>query len=440
MTTTTTQPLFEPRIAITAISPTLKINEMARRFREDGKTVHHLGFGESQFPPPDRMVAALREAADKVDYYPVQGLDGLKQAVAEARGRETGESVKPEQVLIVPGSKGAIYLAINLIAGDVLLPRPSWVSYAPQAVWSGKQVFWIDTRPENGYVPTADELAAACRQARTGGAHPRILVLNSPNNPTGVTATEAQVRALADAARREKLLVISDEIYARILRPGTAFTSIGLHYPEGSIITSGLSKDVGVGGWRLGWAILPDTDAGKAMMWAFKGLASEIWSSAASPVQHAALAALDDHPEIRAYVTESAHLHAARNLALWQELDRLGIHAPRPTGGFYVYPDFGGFRDRLAEKGIRTAGDLQEYLMREYQIATLPGTAFGDKPENLRLRLSTTHLDCPDEAAGKALFEQWRQAGDKNGFINRHTHPELFAVGEKFSRLITDAV
>lgn len=421
-----------------AISPTLRVNERAKALIAQGHPVIHMGFGESQFPPPDGLVRALAENAGRVEYEKVQGIDDLRQKIAATYNNEPGDHVHPSQVIVAPGSKALLYACINQLRGDVLLPRPSWVSYQPQALYSGKQVFWIDTRFENNYLPTSGDILKTVELARQAGGDPCILILNSPNNPTGAAFSVEQTRDIAELCRELGLTVLSDELYRRIMHPGKMFHSIAQDYPEGTILIGGLSKDVAVGGWRLGWAIVPDSQAGRELIRAVNGLGSEIWSSAPSPVQHAAVYALSNPPEIQDYVTTMGELHGFRTRLLYESLTQMGIRAPEPSGGFYLYLDFSPFRAGLTKQGVGTSEALEAYLLEHLHVAALAGSAFGDVPESLCLRFSTSHLDCPSTERTRALMTEFSVSPDRQAFITPENHPQLFEVIRRFERLTSE--
>jgi len=235
-------------------------------------------------------------------------------------------------------------------------------------------------------------------QAHRDGANPRILIINSPSNPTGSMFERTDVEALALWAREEGITLISDEIYAELAHGWREHVSPASFFPEGCIVTGGLSKAFSAGGWRLGYAALPPTPAGTMAMVALRSLASEIWSSTATPVQEAALVAYSPNESIEQYVHQSALVHGYLADRLYKTLADLDVPCPRPAGGFYLYPDFSPLRSSLATMGIKTGSELVHYLLEEWDIATLPGSAFGEPPESLRLRLSTSLLCLPEHA------------------------------------------
>jgi aspartate aminotransferase len=304
---------------------------------------------------------------------------------------------------------------MQVLEGDLLLPVPSWVSYAPQARLAGRRVIDVETDADDCHCVTPHALSQAMLQARRDGANPRILIVNTPSNPTGSMFDRSGVEALALWAREEGVTLISDEIYAELAHGWREHVSPASHYPEGCIVTGGLSKAFSAGGWRIGYAALPPTEAGSRAMIALRGLASEIWSSTATPVQEAALVAFSSDESIERYVHQSALVHGYLADRLYKSLDDLGVPCPRPAGGFYLYPDFSPWSSSLATMAIKTGTELAHYLLEEWDIATLPGSVFGEHPESLRLRLSTSLLCLQEHATSPferdaALWEMLSKA------------------------------
>ncbi|HJT55154.1 MAG TPA: aminotransferase class I/II-fold pyridoxal phosphate-dependent enzyme [Ktedonobacteraceae bacterium] len=377
-------------------SATLSMNEAVAKRRAAGYETIHLGFGEAAFPLHPLLKSALAEAATRTSYAPVLGIPTLRQAIAAYLTRTRGMEVSTEQVVVGPGSKPLLYALLHILEGDMLLPVPSWVSYAPMARLAGKRVIGVQTDPNDRHRLPPQNLAQAMDKARAEGANPRILLVNTPSNPTGCMFDRSDVEAISIWASEAGVTLISDEIYAELAHGWREHISPARFYPEGCIITGGLSKAFSAGGWRLGYAVLPATAAGKEAMNALRALASEIWSSAATPIQEAALVAFIPDASVEQYVHRSALVHGYITDQLYDTLSRLGIPCPRPAGGFYLYPDFSPWRDALLERGIRTSQELAHYLLEEWDIATLPGSVFGEEPQALRLRLSTSLLCEPE--------------------------------------------
>ena len=384
-----------PSASLLAPSPTLEINELIAVRRAAGQSVIHLGFGEASFPLPPLLRTALAEEATRTGYTPVLGIAPLREALAAYLTRTRGFSVAPEQVAVAPGSKPLLYAVLQVLAGDVMLPVPSWVSYAPQARLAGKRIILVPTDPADHTRLTVEALRSAAARARHSGLDPRILVVNSPNNPTGCMLAPEDVEALAHWTREANVTIISDEIYSELAHGWRAHVSPAVFYPEGTVVTGGFSKAFSAGGWRLGYAVVPTGERGRTLMSAARALASEIWSSASTPIQFAAARAYANGDEIETYIRRSARLHGHVTGRLREELVRLGIRAARPSGGFYVYADFAPWRQALSERGVASGAELSRHLLDEWGIAALPGVAFGDGPEHLRLRLASSGLYGP---------------------------------------------
>lgn len=399
-----------PALQNLASSPTLSMNEAVAKRRTAGRETIHLGFGEATFPLHPLLHTAMMNAIKHTGYAPVAGIPALRQAIADYLARTRGLTYSPAHIIAGPGSKPLLYALLRILEGDLLLPVPSWVSYAPQARLLGKRVIGVPTDPSNHHRLLPQALSAALTDARKAGADPRILIVNTPSNPTGGMFATADVEALATWAREMGITIISDEIYAELAHGWREHISPVRFYPEGCIVTGGLSKAFSAGGWRLGYAALPTTASGIQAMAALKALASELWSTAATPIQEAAIAAFTSNAELEAYVRRSACIHAHVTFRLYETLTELGVPCPRPAGAFYLYPDFAHWRAALKERGVTTNQELAHYLLDEWDIATLPGSAFGEEPEALRLRLATSMLyspegvDSPDER--EAAF--WR--------------------------------
>ncbi|MFI9024120.1 pyridoxal phosphate-dependent aminotransferase [Streptomyces sp. NPDC053560] len=399
---------------MTMHSATLAINETIRARRAAGEKVLHLGFGEAGLPVPDDITAVLSAAAGRNGYGPVVGEEAARTAAAgwfTRRSAATG----PEQVLFAPGSKALLFALLAVLPGDVVLPCPAWVSYAAQAALAGKRVVDVPVPDAAGGVPDPALLEDALAVARADGARPGVLILTVPDNPTGTVAREADVRAVCEIAERHGLVVISDEIYAEVLHPaGPDADSAGpdaggsadprrtaeprrapsavRHLPERTVVTSGLSKSMALGGWRIGFARVPAGAWGERLMRDLTGVASEIWSSLAAPMQAAAAHILADPPEVRAHIDAARRLHGTVARAVHAEFTTAGAHCRAPEAGFYLYPDFEPLRPVLAAQGITTGAGLAAALLEGHGVGVLAGEAFGDAPEGLRARVATSLL------------------------------------------------
>lgn len=428
---------LNPLLTAFAASPTLAINEKVQALWAQGHEVYHLGFGESRFPLHPLLAEALATHACRTSYLPAQGLPELRAAVAAFYRRHFDLDVTPERVIVGPGSKPLLFALMQALVGDVLLPIPSWVSYAPHARMSGKRVFPIATDPADGYALQVEQVADTLVKARRAGGDPRLLVLNSPCNPTGRMLTPEQVAALAGFCRQERLFILSDEIYALTAHGHVRHISPACFYPEGTAVVGGLSKHLSLGGWRLGVAVLPPGATGRALMGAVRAVAAEVWSSPTAPVQYAAILAYGEEPAIWQYIQTCTRLHALRTQFLWQELTALGVAAARPDGAFYVFAHCDRWRQALARRGVTTSVALADYLLEHYRLAALPGSAFGVAADHLALRLSSSYLDMETDERAQRLLQAYASVGEE-AWLTAAYHPVMHAALARWRCFVAD--
>lgn len=401
------------------ISSTLAMNELVEQMRDSGRTVFHMGFGEAPFPAHPRLVKSLRHYSTQKRYLPVAGLPDLRSAIAEHYARLAGINTDDFDVMVGPGSKALLFALQMCIPGDLLLPVPSWVSYAPQAALLDQNVIPVALElAETGLSIDAETLRRAIGKARADGMAPAKMILNYPSNPTGLTASDAALASIAEVCRSEKIILIADEIYGR-LAYDHRYRSAASHLPESTVITTGLSKHLSVGGWRLGIALIP-----KAATGLFNDMcrvASETWSCVSTPIQYAAIDAYQEHPDVEDFVRQTTDIHACINRYIAGKLRALGAECHMPQGGFYTWPDF----TKLLGHVCATSDELAHRLLDEHGVATLAGTAFGERPDKLRLRLSGCDYD------GRTALELWPALGKSaDEFVARAAPNVAAALGE----------
>lgn len=368
-------------------SATLAINERSAELQALGQKVYRLGLGQSPFPVPEVVAEELRRQAHQKDYLPVAGLLPLRQAVADFHNRRDGTSATAEDVMIGPGSKELLFLAQLCFQGELMVPSPCWVSYQPQATLLGLPTCSVPTTVEDGWRLRADELRKACQKDPT---RPRVLILNYPNNPAGTTLDEESLREIAKVCQEYGLLVLSDEIYGEVHHTGK-HVSLASFYPEGTIISNGLSKWCGAGGWRLGTFLFP-----KSLYWLREAMcvvASETYTTVSAPIQWAAISAYQPNDEIQEYLRRSRMVLKAVGETAHRILHDAGVKVPKPDGGFYLFPDASPLAAKLAAKGVTTSDELCERLLAETGVAVLPGSDFGRDPAELSFRLATVNFD-----------------------------------------------
>jgi len=370
-------------------SATIAINDRSRELKEQGKVIYRLGLGQSPFPIPVPVVDALKLHAHEKDYLPAAGLPALREAVAEYHRRENGVERGPENVLIGPGSKELMFLLQLVYYGELIVPTPCWVSYVPQAQIIGRTVSLIHTSIAEHCRMTTERVRQHCER-ENDDYRPRILVLNYPNNPVGCSYGEKELTELADVARKFQVILLSDEIYGQLHHQG-AHISIARYYPEGTIISSGLSKWCGAGGWRLGtFTFPPDLDW---LLDKMAAVASETYTSVCAPIQYAAVRAFRGGVRIERYLWHVRRILRTLGNQCHRILVEAGLHVPPPVGGFYLFLDFRPYAQRLAARGITDGPTLCDRLLVDTGVALLPGEVFGRPTEELSARLAYVDFD-----------------------------------------------
>jgi aspartate/methionine/tyrosine aminotransferase len=414
------QPIINRQISDLKESATLFINQLALKLRSEGQDICHLGFGESPFPVPEPMQAALRENAQRKQYISGYGLPELRQAVAGFSKSEFGYNYSFENIFIGPGSKELIFQLVYLLEGPLMVPAPSWVSYGPQAKIRSKSFIPITTDIKNGYRLQAAELDKTC----SGEDSPqKILILNNPSNPTGSVHTPDELRALAEVCRKHGVIVISDEIYALTKFGEIPFEGLAKYYPEGTITTSGVSKAFSAGGWRLGYAMIPD-ELSKITR-PLSAFVSETFSCVSAPIQYAVLPGFENYPSVRKHVELCRDIHGAAGKFLQQRFSEIGLNCAEPQGAFYLFPDFENFKDLLTSRGINNSEELSKRLLEEIGVALLPGSDFYMPDDFMGVRVASVDYN------GAQLMHAFPQSGKASPEMYTSLFPRLADACER---------
>ena len=361
------------------VSSTLRINEISKKLESEGKEVFKFGFGQSPFKIPEDVVNELKNNAFKNKYLPMQGLPELRESVAKYISSKKKYNYKAENILIGPGTKELMFLLQILFDGEVLLPTPSWVSYEPQAILGRNKVHWIETCRENNWFPTSNEIE---RIVLPNKKKNYLLLLNSPNNPSGQICENLE--EIGKVIKKNNILVLSDEIYSE-LSFKDKYKSIANYCPEQTIISTGLSKWCGAGGWRLGYFVIPNELT--KLKNSLKVLASETFSSVSAPIQYAAIAAYqNDHTN---YINKSRKILKLVGEYVYDNLKSNKILINKPQGGFYLMPEF-------LDMKYKNSQEMCSSLLADTGVVLLPGSDFGFPKEKLVARLSFTDFDGKD--------------------------------------------
>ena len=358
------------------LSATLKINEISTKLEQEGKEIIKFGFGQSPFPVPVKVVDELKKNAHQKSYLPIQGLDDLRVAISKYESKKKNKNFSSEQIIIGPGSKELMFLLHVSFDGDIILPAPSWVSYQPQSIIAGNKFHWIQTSAENNWYPTAESLEELVLKNKEKNY---LLILNSPNNPSGQVCKN--IKEISEIVKKYNIIVLSDEIYSELTFDEN-YDSMSNFCSEQVIVSNGLSKWCGAGGWRLGYFVIPN--ALSKLKNSMKVLASETFSAVSAPIQFAAISAFNnDHTE---YILKSKKILKGIGEYVYNNLKSNNVIMNKPMGGFYLMPEF-------LNKKFNTSAEMCTDLLNKKGVAILPGSDFGFSIDKMISRLSYTDFD-----------------------------------------------
>jgi len=362
----------------TSLTPslTLSIDSKAKAMKSEGIDVCSFGAGEPDFDTPEHIktaaIAALESGFTK--YTPSSGIPDLRQAVADKFLIDNGVDYKPSQIIISDGAKHSCYNAIVATCqpGDeVIIPTPYWLSYPEMVRLAGADPVFVYTKEEDGWKLTAEEFENAMTP-RT-----KMIILNSPGNPTGAVYTKEELQALANVAAEEEILILSDEIYEKLVYDDTrhiSIASLGQEYYDLAITVNGFSKSYAMTGWRIGYLGAPEPIAK-----AIDSIQSHSTSNACSFAQKGALAALRGDQQSVADMRDEFNLRREYMLERLSKMPHLSV--VRPNGAFYVLVN-------ISKLGL-TSQNFADRLLSKANVAVVPGIAFGDD-RTLRFSYATS--------------------------------------------------
>jgi len=358
------------------LSATLKINEISKNLENDGKEVIKFGFGQSPFQVPDQVVEELKKNAHQKSYLPTQGLHELREVIAKYESKKKNNNFTPNQIIVGPGSKELMFLLHISFDGEIILPTPSWVSYQPQSIIADNKFHWIKTTSENNWHPTAENIENLILKDKEKNY---LLFLNSPNNPSGQVCKN--LREISEIVKKYNIIVLSDEIYSELTFDEN-YDSISNYCSDKVIVSNGLSKWCGAGGWRLGYFVIPNKL--NQLKNSIKVLASETFSAVSAPIQYAAISAFNiDHSD---YIRKSKVILKGIGEYVYRNLKSNNVVMNKPMGGFYLMPEF-------LNKNFKTSADMCTDLLNKKSVAILPGFDFGFPKDKMITRLSYTDFD-----------------------------------------------
>ncbi|SFI13560.1 MULTISPECIES: pyridoxal phosphate-dependent aminotransferase [unclassified Bacillus (in: firmicutes)] len=369
------------RVAALTPSSTLEITAKAQALKAEGHDVIGLGAGEPDFNTPAHIIDAAYKAMLEgyTKYTPTGGLAALKQEIIKKFERDQGLSYEPSQIIVCNGAKHALYTLFQVLldeGDEVIIPTPYWVSYPEQVKLAGGEPIYVDGLEENHYKITPEQL----RQVITEKT--KAVIINSPSNPTGMIYSKEELQQLGQVCLEHDILIVSDEIYEKLIYGEAEYTSIAQlsnELQEQTLIINGVSKSHSMTGWRIGYAA-----GNKELIKAMTNLASHSTSNPTSIAQYGTIAAYagDQQP-----VEMMRRAFEERLNIVYDKLIQIpGFSCIKPQGAFYLFPNV---KEAVALAGYETVDEWAKALLEEEKVALVPGTGFG-APNNVRLSYATS--------------------------------------------------
>ena len=363
------------------MSSTGAVFAAAAQLKAQGVDVVDLSAGEPDFPTPGHVKQAALEAIrdDFTRYTPTDGIPQLKEAIARRHARDFQSDYSTREVLVTVGGKHAIFNLTSALlqpGDEVVIPVPYWVTFKEAVHYAGAACRFVPTSESENFRVTADRIEAAV-SPRT-----RLILLNSPNNPSGAIIREEEMRKIAELARRRDLLVLTDECYCHFNYEGStpfSLASLGKEYRDHVAVVGSVSKTYAMTGWRVGFCLGPEP-----LIRAMLKIQSHCTSNANSIAQKAAVAALGGPQNS---IQDMLGEYARRRSFIVEALNAIaGISCNRPDGAFYVYPNLRGLLDA---RRVENAADLALQLLHEARVAVVPGEGFGTR-DHIRISYATS--------------------------------------------------
>lgn len=368
-------------------SITLAVTAKAAKLKADGVDVVSFGAGEPDFDTPEHIKAAVRAALDKPGsgkYTEVGGTLAVRKAIAAELSSVHKLTIEPDQVLVSSGAKHSLYnlfMAMIDPGDEVIIPAPYWVSYPDMVMLAGGRPVILETKAEDDFAVTAEQVAAAC----TGRT--RAIVLNNPSNPTGAVYTRAQIEALAKVCVEKDILVISDDIYRQLVYGDAEYVSIASLNPEiakRTILVDGVSKTYAMTGWRIGYTAGP-----LPLIKAMAKIQGQSTSNPTNLAQTATLAALTGPQDCVATMRKAFDERRVEMVKLLRAIPNVACREPK--GAFYAFPDVSAYVGKKSPEGSVLDDDVQlcDWLVEVGKVAVVPGSGFG-APGFVRLSYATS--------------------------------------------------
>ncbi|MFB5631064.1 MAG: pyridoxal phosphate-dependent aminotransferase [Nitrosopumilaceae archaeon] len=415
----------------------LRLNTFLREFHSDcphpecSFGFYGFAFGQSPFPVPGIVQDALRKNADKGTYAGVSGIPELRKVIANYNKDYFDLEIDPSNVYVGPGTKELLYNLLEVLHGTVILPTPAWLGYLPQIRFRVKNFHMLPVSKNKKITANKLEHLALRLHDRQ-----KILILNNPNNPTGLVYSRLELEEIADVCRSQGIIVISDEIYAQTTYDMKNFCSMAKVYPEGTIITNGLSKSHSAGGYRLGYVIFPsDSDN---LQKHFKKILATEYTATSTPTQFAAIAGFTKSKELDDYFEVTRQIHNIMGQYTYAALNEIeGIQTTKPQSTFYLLADFNSYSADFQINKISTSLKFsQSLIVHPYHTAIVGGDSLVLERNDFSARIAFVDYD------GTAAMKNYisnppKTESDRTEFVKNNA-PRVIAGINMLKRYVED--
>ncbi|MBT4922615.1 MAG: pyridoxal phosphate-dependent aminotransferase [Rickettsiales bacterium] len=374
-----------------AFSDSVYINQKCSEMEAEGRNIFKFGFGQSPFYPPQNVRDALNANGNFTSYTHPQGVISLREKIADFHSTQK-TNITADNVFVGPGSKMMIFAIMAIFKqATIFIPAPSWVSYEPQARILNQHVKRIKTDRSNRYLLNNELLEKAFSQTPVNDNRQKILILTYPGNPNGISYSSDNLRALARICQRHNVLIIADEISSLLTYTGR-HESIIDYYPEGTIVTTGLSKWCAVGGWRLGCCYY-SRDLGDSLKSTLLGICLETYSCVASPIQNAAIVAYENLKLDKGYLYKQRRILQYLSEYSYGRFNDHNIVTDKGEGGFCLMLDFSKYKEKLKKHDLTSDSKLCLDLLESKNVMLLPASSFGMRDHDYLARYAFVDFD-----------------------------------------------
>lgn len=391
------------RVSVLSPSPTLAISAKAKELNKAGHDVIGLGVGEPDFNTPQYITDAAKKAMDAghTKYTASGGIPELKEAIVEKLNRDNGLTYTTDEVIVSAGAKFALYEVLQTLLDkddEVIIPAPYWVSYTEHVKLAEGLPVVVQAEEGNDFKLTPQQLEAAITDKT------KVMILNSPSNPTGMMYSKAELTAIGEICEKHQIIIISDEIYEKLIyidEPHVSIASISPALKDLTIVINGVSKSHAMTGWRIGYAAGP-----KNIIKAMSTHASQTTSNPTSISQYAAVEAYTNEVECEKTRLNMKKIFNERLNKFYELINAIpGITCKKPHGAFYIFPNVS---EAVKQGGFKDTEDWVTRLLEEEKVALVPGSAFGS-PDNVRLSYATSMENIEEAAKRIARFVKKHQ-------------------------------